>query len=86
VVVTIQPTTKNAPSIKFYKREPSHRYDTNRTKNTRKSYRKHKSNQTSPMLLLLNLNKINTRLILHKPTSKQYISSNRNCRQVTYKS
>jgi hypothetical protein len=56
LMVTILSTTKDAPSIKTYKKELSHPYDPNRTKNTRKSYRTHKSNQASPMLLLLNLN------------------------------
>ena len=83
-MVTIRPTTKDAPSTKTYKREPSHPYETNRTEKIRKSYRTHKSNKTSPMLLLLNVN-INMRLLLHKPNSQQHISSNRSCQQVTYK-
>ena len=83
-MVTIQSTVKDAPSTKTYNREPSHLHETNRTEKVRKSYRTHKSNQTSPMLLLLNLN-INMRLLLHKPISKQRISSNRNCQEVTYK-
>jgi len=84
-MVIIQPTTKDTPSTKTYKREPSRPYETNRTEEIRKAYRAHKSHQTASMLLLLNLNNINMRLLLDKPTSKQYISSNRNCRQVTYK-
>jgi hypothetical protein len=82
-MVTIQPTKKDAPSTKTYKREPSHLYETNRTAKNRNSNRKHKSNQASPTLLLLHLNKINMRLPLRKSISKQHTSSNRNCQQVT---
>ena len=39
-MVTIQPTTKDAPSTKTYKRELSHPYETNMTGKIRKTYRK----------------------------------------------
>jgi hypothetical protein len=70
VMATIQPTTKAALSTKTYKKKPSHPYETNRQTTIGTFYRKQKSNQTSPMPLLSNLNKVKTRLFLHKPTSR----------------
>jgi hypothetical protein len=86
VMVNTQPTTKDALSKKTYRREPSHRYEANKKKNTRKFHRKNKPNQTSLMLLLLNLTTIHLRLLTRKPNNKQHTSSSScNCHPATYK-
>jgi hypothetical protein len=85
VTVTTQPTTRDAVSTKTYRREPSRRYEANKKKKTRKSYRKHTPYPTSLMLLLLNLNTINSSLLTRKLNTKQHTSSSYNCHQVTYK-
>jgi len=87
VMVTTQPTTKDALSTKTYRREPSHRYAANKKKEkkNRNFYRRNKPNRTSLMLLPSNLSTINPRLLARKPNNNQHSSSSCNCHQVTNK-
>ena len=84
-MITIQQTTKDAPSTKSYRRKPSHPYEPSRTETTRMCYSTHKSDLVFPTLLLSHLNPTNMKLAPHKSISYKQVSTNRNCQPVTYK-
>ena len=71
-MVTTQPTTKAALSIKTYRTEPSHRFEEDRKAETHMTSRKHTLTLPPPVLLLSNLHTLHLRLLTHNPNNTQH--------------